>query len=206
MPLDAKDVGHRHRVVESKIVKLIELTQNRVAIVDDEDFKWLSQWNWYYQKGGKHGYAARNKSRRNKTRYTVYMHREILRHHGLLKTKKESDHCNDCGTDNRKENLRVATHNGNQHNRGKQQNNSSGVSGVDWHKRTGKWRARLTLNGKLKHLGLFDNLEEAKAVRQAAEEKYFGAFQHDPKNLCPLWKTGQCPDCAKRAESLGLIH
>lgn len=178
-------------------MKFIELTQGRKAVVDDEDFAWLSQWNWYYHKNRKHGYAERKEAGR-----IVLMHREISRHHGLLKPGMEVDHWNDCGLDNRKENLRVATQNDNAHNRGKHQNNSSGVPGVSWHKQHGKWHAKIMLNGKDKHLGYFNDLEDAKAARQAAERKYFGKFQYDPTLVCPLAQTGECPECAAKLKQL----
>lgn len=46
--------------------------------------------------------------------------------------------------------------------------NTSGVTGVVWHKQVGKWYARLWNKGKATSLGLFDTLEEAKAARERA--------------------------------------
>lgn len=33
-------------------MKTIPLSQGKFAIVDDEDFGWLSQWKWYVSKDG----------------------------------------------------------------------------------------------------------------------------------------------------------
>ena len=54
--------------------------------------------------------------------------------------------------------------------------NTSGTTGVDWFRRKGEWRARITLKGKTYHLGLFDKLEEAVAARQKAEAELFKPF------------------------------
>jgi hypothetical protein len=40
-------------------------------------------------------------------------------------------------------------------------NNTSGVTGVTWHARAGKWLARVTLDGKQLCLGYFTDKEEA---------------------------------------------
>lgn len=46
---------------------------------------------------------------------------------------------------------------------------SSGRRGVRWYPNRGKWRARITVDGKLIHLGYFDSLEEAtRAYEEAA--------------------------------------
>ena len=42
--------------------------------------------------------------------------------------------------------------------------NTSGVTGVTWDKSIGKWLAQIRLDGKTKHLGYFDDLEEAAEV------------------------------------------
>jgi hypothetical protein len=55
-------------------------------------------------------------------------------------------------------------------------NNTSGVKGVYWCKNANKWRAKIQVDGKEKHLGLFSNLEDAKKARELAEEKYYGEY------------------------------
>lgn len=49
----------------------------------------------------------------------------------------------------------------------------TGVKGVYLIK--GRFRVAIQVDGHLKHIGLFDTVEEAAAVRKAAEEKYWGA-------------------------------
>ena len=50
--------------------------------------------------------------------------------------------------------------------------NPSGHVGVSWMKSTGKWKATLCRDGRQYHLGYFDNIEDAVAAREEAEEKY----------------------------------
>ena len=178
-------------------MKLIELTQGRVAIVDDEDFDWLSKWKWCYWRAKKTGYATRTDYSGSKQK-SIWMHVAVMQHHRLWKRGKEVDHENTCGCDNRKSNLRIPTSSGQQVNTGLRTNNTSGVAGVNWDKEKSKWQTRISTNGKRKHLGYYVDLNEAIKVRQKAEVKHYGKFRHDPTNVCPLGRTGQCPDCAER--------
>lgn len=82
---------------------------------------------------------------------------------------KDIDHINRIRTDNRIENLRDTDKN--EWNRDKQVNNTSGYTGVSWHKWTKKWIAKIKVYGKNTHLGLFDTPEAANAAYMAAKEK-----------------------------------
>lgn len=50
--------------------------------------------------------------------------------------------------------------------------NKAGYKGVHFDRYSGKWRASITINKKDYKLGRFTNIEDAIAVRKAAEEKY----------------------------------
>lgn len=182
-------------------MKLIELTQDRVAIVDDEDFEWLSQWKWHCHRGIKTRYSARTDHSKPQPQL-VYMHIVVMKRHKRWKHGKEVDHVNTCGCDNRKENLRVATLNGQRANIRLKSNNTSGITGVRWDKHANKWRAFIRVEKKQKHLGCFINIDDAIIARHRAEIKYFGEFQYDPSLVCPLAHTGQCPECAAKLERL----
>lgn len=52
-------------------------------------------------------------------------------------------------------------------------NNKSGVKGVFWDKTRQRWRATITLDGKMKWLGTFIHIEDAIEARKKAEEIYF---------------------------------
>lgn len=56
-------------------------------------------------------------------------------------------------------------------NRGVRSTNKSGVTGVFFNKRTGKWLATLTINKHRQHLGWFTNKDDAVAARVLAEAR-----------------------------------
>lgn len=86
------------------------------------------------------------------------------------------DHKNRNPSDNRWDNLRAATVTENNRNRGIRKDNKTGVRGVRKPPRTSRFEASIRLSGKEKLLGRFDRLEDAAAVRRAAEMRYFGEF------------------------------
>jgi hypothetical protein len=59
------------------------------------------------------------------------------------------------------ENLRFASRSEQNVNQSKQKNTSSKYIGVCWDNPTAKWRAYIKIEGKNKHLGYFDNEEDA---------------------------------------------
>ena len=52
-------------------------------------------------------------------------------------------------------------HSGNNRNKDKRTNCSSIYKGVHWDKQRNKWRAQISINGKTKHIGWFDDENEA---------------------------------------------
>lgn len=86
--------------------------------------------------------------------------------------KDEIDHINHDSLGNRTENLREVTRLENQHNKAMYSNNKTGVTGVSWHKRIGKYRADIRVSGKTRFLGYFTSLQDAAKARRKAERKY----------------------------------
>lgn len=56
---------------------------------------------------------------------------------------------------------------------GTRSSNTSGVRGVSFNKRDGKYEAYIQLKGVRTHLGMYDTLEAAAAARREAEKKFF---------------------------------
>ena len=69
------------------------------------------------------------------------------------------DHINEIKTDNRIENLRLIGHRENVSRSIK--DSTSTYVGVSWSKNAKKWISQITIDGKTKYLGLFDNEEDA---------------------------------------------
>jgi hypothetical protein len=89
---------------------------------------------------------------------------------------EQIDHEDKDEGNNRFSNLRPASQNENQHNKGKYSNNTSGYKGVSFHKGHHKFAAGIRVNGKRKHLGLFDDPAVAHAAYIAAANQNFGEF------------------------------
>jgi hypothetical protein len=151
-------------------MKKILLTQDKFTLVDDCDYAYLIQWKWCYHKG----YAIRT-DRTNGKQRTELMHRIILEQMGH-KNFTYSDHRNRNKLDNRRCNLRPATDSQNQHNASKRKDNTSGYKGVSWHKRAGKWHARICVNGKRISLGYYVDPKEAARAYNVAALKYHSEF------------------------------
>lgn len=82
------------------------------------------------------------------------------------------DHIDQDKTNNRIENMRVVTNKENRRNLTKNTGNTSGYTGVVWHKSSQKWNAQIRVNGKHIHLGTFSKIEDAATVRKSAEQRY----------------------------------
>jgi len=153
-------------------MRKIELTQGKYALVDDEDFEWLSQWKWFACKYGVQYYALRGHPSNNGRRMH-YMHREILN----LKPNddKLSDHINHNGLDNRRYNLRVVTRRENNQNR-RSFKGGSKYRGVSRCTKGNKWRARISSYEKEYFIGHFINEIEAARAYDTKAEEIFGEF------------------------------
>lgn len=156
-------------------MKEIPLTKGYVAIVDDADFDFLSQWKWHVNVGPKHVYAMRNSKPENGKRHHIIMHRVLC----PADSSFDIDHINGNSLDNRRENLRVATRTQNMWNRSPNAKGKSKYKGVMWHKQHQKWLAAIQVNKKRYHIGLFLDEEEAGRAYAKRAAELFGEFNRE---------------------------
>ena len=154
-------------------MKEIQLTQGKIALVDDSDFEWLNQWKWYAAREGNTFYAQRTD--RSNGKRTVKMHRLIL---GLSDPNILADHMDLNGLNNQRNNLREADSSKNQWNRRSVKNSSSKYLGVsfDKDKRIRKWKAIIQANNKKIVLGRFASEDEAALAYNEKALELHGEF------------------------------
>ena len=139
----------------TELYREIALTQGLAAMVDAADYEWLMQWKWSAHRTSDGYYARASYVRFPASLRRVYMHRLIL---GLQAgDRRMCDHRNRNRLDNRRINLRVATHADNQAN--KEGYGASGFKGVTRFRK--RWKAEITLNKKTIFLGSFATPEHA---------------------------------------------
>ena len=157
----------------TKMSREINLSQGKRALVDDDDFEWLSQHKWTYKRRDRHtGYAYRNVYENSKFVKSVYMHRAILE----AGPEEEVGHVSGDGLDNRRCNLRICTHAQNSQNRRRgRENGVSQYRGVR-PRPNDRWAAEITTCGKQMYLGLFDSEVEAAIAYNCAARESHGDF------------------------------
>lgn len=150
-------------------MKKIKLTKGKYALVDNEDYDFLSKYKWFAQSHSQSDTLFYAKTR--------YIYKTIAMHRLLLGAKPDQfvDHINGNGLDNRKNNLRFCTRRQNSINSKLSIRNTSGYKGVCFYKNVKKWAARIgnsTSKGNY-HLGFFDSKEQAaRAYNKEAKERY----------------------------------
>ena len=147
-------------------MKLIELTQEKFAQVDDADYAHLKEYNWHLATGTR-GITGAGRRKDGKT---IYMHRQLLN----VPQGFEVDHIDGDPLNNQRENLRICTHAENLRNRKVNKNNTSGYKGV--RNNHEKWQGYLMFNGKFINLGNFSDKQKAARAYNEAAKVYFGQF------------------------------
>lgn len=141
------------------------LNSVKVALVDNEDYERLKEFQWGLCGGG---YASSGQTRDGT---------HVLLHHCILRASpgEEIDHIDRNLLNNQRSNLRSVTRGFNVQNR-PQLNNTSGFKGVSWHVQRATWRAQTKFKGKVYHLGLFDTPQLA---AEAYDRKVLALFGPD---------------------------
>lgn len=149
-------------------------TSGATFLIDTEDLDRISKYCWCEDK---QGYIRSNIGDRT----YVYLHRFVLN----IDDKRIIDHINRDRKDNRRMNLRIATYQQNNMNRGVNQNSKTGVKGVRKSKNGKRYIASIVKNYQNIHIGTYDTLEEARQARIKKEIELFGefAFQSEKKEV-----------------------
>ena len=117
------------------------------------------------------GLGVKIKGKMYKTHRVVY---EL--HYGTIPEGMYIDHINRDYTDNRIENLRLATPSENIRNSKPHTDSTSKYLGVNWYKSTNKWRSCIRYNGQNIHLGYFNSEEEAALAYNKKAKEAYGEF------------------------------
>lgn len=149
----------------------IPLTKGCEAVIDAKDAPIVDRWNWCAMVRSNTIYAYRYRTSGTKKG-------ALLLHRALMDEPKglDVDHRDGDGLNNRRSNLRAATHAENQRNQRLAKNNTSGFKGVTWHKARAKWQAQIVLNGRNHFLGYFRCQTAAAVAYAKASAEFHGEF------------------------------
>lgn len=152
-------------------VSVVTLTHGFVTLVDTSDAEAVGRLRWHADAQP----ARRNVvyARANRNGKMVRLHRFLWELWGCPSTA-DIDHVNGDGLDNRRANLRPATRAQNMRNAGPMAHSRSGIRGVYFNRRIGRWYAQIRHQYAIRHLGHFDTKEAAAAARRAEEERLCG--------------------------------
>jgi hypothetical protein len=138
---------------------------NTFAIVDDEDFEWLSQWRWYCHYTKK-PYVHRSKASQS-------MHRQIMGNPAGMVV----DHIDGNPLNNQRSNLRVCTVSQNTCNYTKSKTRkSSRYLGVHFDGSRGKFIGKVVIGRRLVWFQRFDTEVDAACARDAQAIAFHGEF------------------------------
>lgn len=103
--------------------------------------------------------------------HNIYVHRIIW---AIVtgEQPKEIDHIDGDSLNNKWANLREVSHTENARNQKMHSTNTSGIMGVTYRKDSGRWRARIKVDGKMISLGTYASKSDAAKARLKAEEEY----------------------------------
>ncbi len=148
------------------LIREIVLSNGDVTIVDDVDYEMLLAVGVWHRTGFGYAYAHGPNGR------GIRMHRLIL---GAGRGDMV-DHADGDRLNNRRCNLRLASHSQNNANKRRAKNNTSGFKGVYWCRAKQRWHATVMLNRKRHHAGYFESAEQAHHAYVELASKLFGEF------------------------------
>lgn len=149
------------------------------------DARWSSeaksrQWNAKYANGPAGGLDGKGYVRIRIGGFRFRAHRLIWRMMKGTWPRSEVDHRDGDRQNNRLDNLREATSAQNSQNRRKRITNTSGFTGVYWHKKTSQWRVELAVDGQRIYGGLFHRKDDAASAYLILKKRHH-KFQPTPR-------------------------
>ena len=157
-------------------MKEIYLRSGEIALVDDEDYEYLNQWEWVGAKNRPRAetYVVRYKwVSEKKGNDCIRMHRVIMN----TPVNLQVDHIDHNGLNNQKSNLRNCTQSQNQANRTTYGSSKYlGVHKYNFGSKKGWYVAHIKKEGKYFSLGYFKTEKEAAMVRDKKAIELYGEF------------------------------
>lgn len=153
-------------------MKTIALTQDFVALVDDEDYVRASAFKWSACKTKTTVYGIRKVRTPSGGTTSQLLHRFIM---GVTHPRIDVDHKDHNGLNCQRSNLRLCARGENDGNR-KKSHGSSQYKGVCWDASRRLWRACITVHSTSKFLGRFPDERDAALAYDAAARAAFGEF------------------------------
>lgn len=153
-----------------------------IALLDDSDTFFLDGWVWWSQASNRRKGTSAGTPRvymvgrkRTEQRTSFPLHRRILGLPTYADDRRDVDHINGDGLDNRRENLRIGTRSQNLANSASR-GGSSEYKGVSFDKQTGRWKAQITINNVPRNLGRHDTPEQAALAYNIAADRAWGTY------------------------------
>lgn len=132
-------------------------------IFDSDDYDVIA--NYYWHTNGKDYGMAKLSNEKN-----IYMHRLVM---NCYDSSVEIDHINHNRFDNRKVNLRKLTPSENQHNKQVNKNNTSGITGISYHKKDKRYIGTINKD-KVCYKKEFKTIQEAISWRKNKSLELYG--------------------------------
>lgn len=150
--------------IEGKVTKIL-FDNGYIGLIDTEDLDNIKKHYWSFNKTKRYIYS-----------YTAK--REFL--HNYIMDNKNIDHINRNTLDNRKENLRVVTHQQNCWNRGVRKDKNKKIKIIGVYQRGNSYVAEIRKTNKdriiIRKAKTFKTINEAILCRFSLEDFYFGEF------------------------------
>jgi AP2 domain len=158
-------------------MQTIPLSQDQVALVDDQDHPLLSEFKWCYRgEKNKAGYAVRHIKVNGKDRL-LYLHRQIAQPPEGMTTIFLNHDTLDC----RRANLKNVTEEEARRHHRVRRDSKSGIKGVRYNPESDSYSAYVYRHGRAYHVGTYPTSEQASRAYQEELEKENPVLRNAPK-------------------------